>query len=404
MPWTIDDVEKHKKGLTDEQKKKWVAIANSALMKCEKDGEKDCEQHAIMQANGAMGDMSQREYAERYEIKDVEIFATGKWNGDEYNISDLDEMVDAFNKVGFNPPLKPGHTDEPGTPALGWVANLKRVGDKLVGDLIDIPKKVYDVIKDRLFDTVSAEIYWDLERNNRTFKRALKAVALLGAEIPAVDLKPLSASLLSIQGTARVYTIADKHSKGFTNQEGNKGGKMKEELDKAIAEFKTKTAELEDMIKKNAQDDTTKKFKEELDMANKKIAEFAENQKQVLIKSKIDRLKIPVLRPYIEAIYTTIDSNKIRKFAVDKEEKDMTMEAIVDGMVDQLNRSADKLFRDLTTVNVDRQDESPCDNPGEEVDRRVREFMSKNSEKDYGTALKAVLNADPELKKAYAKG
>lgn len=402
MPYNIEDVDKHKKGLTDDQKKKWVAIANAALAKCEKDGGKDCEIQAITQANGAM-DMSQKDYADRYGIKNVELFATGKWNGDEYNVSDLDEMVTAFNDVGFKPPIKPGHTDAPGTPAYGWVANLKRVGDKLVGDLIDLPKKVYEAIKDRLYDTVSAEIYWDLERNNRTFKRVLKAVALLGAEIPAVDLKPLSESLLSIQGSARAYTIADKESKGFTNQEGEKGDKkMKEELDKAIAEFKAKTTELEDMIKKNAQDDTTKQFKEELEAANKKIAEFAENQKQVLIKSKTDKLKIPVLRPYIDAIYQAIDSQKVRKFTVDKTEKDVTMESIVDQMVDQLNRSAEKLFTDLTTVDTTRQNAPVSDNPGQEVDKRVREFMAKNSEKDYGIALKAVLNADPELKKAYS--
>lgn len=29
MPWTTKDVDRHKKGLTDKQKRQWVAIANS---------------------------------------------------------------------------------------------------------------------------------------------------------------------------------------------------------------------------------------------------------------------------------------------------------------------------------------------------------------------------------------
>lgn len=31
MPWTIDDVDRHKKGLSKKQKERWVAIANSVL-------------------------------------------------------------------------------------------------------------------------------------------------------------------------------------------------------------------------------------------------------------------------------------------------------------------------------------------------------------------------------------
>jgi uncharacterized protein YdaT len=31
MPWTVADVDRHKKGLSAEQKKKWVSIANAVL-------------------------------------------------------------------------------------------------------------------------------------------------------------------------------------------------------------------------------------------------------------------------------------------------------------------------------------------------------------------------------------
>jgi hypothetical protein len=56
MPWTVDDVDKHKKGLSDKQKKQWVRIANAVLAKCMKDGGTDetCAPKAIKQANGVL--------------------------------------------------------------------------------------------------------------------------------------------------------------------------------------------------------------------------------------------------------------------------------------------------------------------------------------------------------------
>ncbi len=51
MPWSVSDVDKHKKGLTAEQKKKWVSVANGVLKQCQKDGGKDCEGKAIRIAN-----------------------------------------------------------------------------------------------------------------------------------------------------------------------------------------------------------------------------------------------------------------------------------------------------------------------------------------------------------------
>lgn len=51
MPWKVSDVDSHKKGLTPEQKKKWVKIANSVLASCKKEGGKDCDAKAIRIAN-----------------------------------------------------------------------------------------------------------------------------------------------------------------------------------------------------------------------------------------------------------------------------------------------------------------------------------------------------------------
>jgi len=131
------------------------------------------------------------------DIKDVEIFMSGTHNGDKYTDKDLDSMIEAYGKTGFRPPLKDGHhKDEPGMPALGWVENLKRVGNKLVADFVDMPKVVYDAIKRKAYDRVSAEIYWGYKGKDGVLPRVLKAVSLLGADIPAIkELRPLRESL-----------------------------------------------------------------------------------------------------------------------------------------------------------------------------------------------------------------
>ena len=64
MPWTVEDVDKHKKGLSDKKKKQWVRIANAVLAKCVKDGgtDEECAPKAIRQANGVVNTNS-GEYA-----------------------------------------------------------------------------------------------------------------------------------------------------------------------------------------------------------------------------------------------------------------------------------------------------------------------------------------------------
>lgn len=90
---------------------------------------------------------------ESFKIQGVEIFSVGNWNGDDYTHDDLYEMVRAFddNKVGARPHLKLGHDDKQeliqrdGMPAAGWIEKLYVVGDKLVADFSDIPKKIFEL-------------------------------------------------------------------------------------------------------------------------------------------------------------------------------------------------------------------------------------------------------------------
>lgn len=65
MPWTVNDVDKHNKGLSPKQKKQWVSTANSALSRCEAgkvkpQGGESCDAYAIKVANSAVSRSSSR--------------------------------------------------------------------------------------------------------------------------------------------------------------------------------------------------------------------------------------------------------------------------------------------------------------------------------------------------------
>lgn len=54
MPWTVNDADRFKKGLSDKGKRQWAAVANSALAQCQRENGKDCEARAIRTANGSV--------------------------------------------------------------------------------------------------------------------------------------------------------------------------------------------------------------------------------------------------------------------------------------------------------------------------------------------------------------
>lgn len=147
-------------------------------------------------------------------IDGVEVFAEGEWNGDKYSSSDLDTLVSVFAKTkGFlKPYLKLGHSegqkllaaDE--LPAAGWIEHVYRKGSKLLADFSGIPKKVYELIQAKAYKRVSAEIFIRPKVGGEVHPMALKAVALLGAETPAVhSLQDIQDSMYRVGAEVRAY-------------------------------------------------------------------------------------------------------------------------------------------------------------------------------------------------------
>lgn len=124
---------------------------------------------------------------------DAEIFAVGKWSGMPFTTDDLDGIAAAFTALGdkLRVPLKFGHNDKQpmtdGQPALGWVSKVWRDGEKLMAHYTDLPKIVYDALKKKLYRNVSIELDVGVKHMNKDYRNVLTGVALLGADIPAVN-------------------------------------------------------------------------------------------------------------------------------------------------------------------------------------------------------------------------
>jgi len=142
-------------------------------------------------------------------LRNVELFASGQYRGKEYTVADLDEMAANGRKLGpqglrlLDPTAVLGHEETQryleltDLPAAGWVTNLRvkkyhepatgRTEAILIGDIEGVPPPIANRIRSGQYRKVSAEVYTDFTDDfGRSFGKALRRVALLGAEVPQV--------------------------------------------------------------------------------------------------------------------------------------------------------------------------------------------------------------------------
>lgn len=386
----------------------------------------------------------EEEDQELYSIRDVEIFKVGTWNGDEYSKADLDNMIANFNRVGFQVPVKLGHKEISGGPAYGWVSAIRRVGNKLVADLKDLPKKLWQAIRDHRFDSVSSEVFWDLERNGKKFKRVLKAIALLGSETPAVsDLAPLRTVVnnlgppeagydritvysFALEGEEDMTKIAELEAQvaELSGQLDKANAALKKaddavkaatgtEKDKATAELKSaqdavkkletdlKTAQ--DQIKGLAESQAGEiaDLKKQVEALTGSMGKMAEERRKDQIKRLVAEVPIPAFRRYFEVLYeVATTTGKVVKYSQkDGKTADASLEHVLKEFVAELKSGSRHIFQDLTSGGQDREEGSdPYDvieDPSAELDKLTKKFMDEHKDIKYGEAAKRVL-ANPD--------
>lgn len=131
-------------------------------------------------------------------VRNVEIFATGVWHGQNFGEAELDQIADNFERLCLqNPPvLRPpvviGHEEDQswlqrsGLPAAGWVQDVWREGRRLLAHFSEVPPLVAQLINQRAYRQVSVELYQDFVHEGQHYGWTLRRVALLGGELPAV--------------------------------------------------------------------------------------------------------------------------------------------------------------------------------------------------------------------------
>lgn len=154
MPFTIADVERHNHGLSTDKKAQWVAVANSVLAKCIKNGGTDatCAPSAIRQANGVVANSENKlisinlQQTGDYEVREVDrqgvkflvvpvtMMVEGVHHGSRgpllHTIEDLGHFPAAWNGI-------PIMMDHPKKDGMNISANDPEVLAKSVGQVFN---------------------------------------------------------------------------------------------------------------------------------------------------------------------------------------------------------------------------------------------------------------------------
>ena len=167
MPWKVEDVDHHKRGLDPKEKKKWVKIANDSLGACIANGNSDasCAPRAIQIANSQFrGDEPTGGFFQ--EIKDTGEFQLilpignyhSPWYG-EFAITKetVEDMVAnwAAKVLGERTPYI--DTDHDGGAAMGWMKEIEARADGLYAR-IDWTEPGRELLEKGLYKYFSAEI------------------------------------------------------------------------------------------------------------------------------------------------------------------------------------------------------------------------------------------------------
>ena len=345
-------------------------------------------------------------------LKRVEIFATGRWKGNKditVTSGDLDEMLLSFNSLsmqvsGYKPFLKLGHQEQQkyfgqktGAPNLGFVERIWREGEKILADFSNVPDELLDLIEQRRYNTVSIEMYPSIEHEGKTFKNVLTAVAILGAELPAVKgLKELAESLFAedqlVFGDG-ILTFQQETDAVFTQ----------EQVDALIAAAvaKTEKTAAEAAAGTFAAERTTLQGQIEIltgerDSAQKALFDFEAAVTKTEISAVVDgAIKEGKIVPkdkedYIAMAESMLGAAKIKLSSGE-----------VSGL-DAFKAFVGKLGKVVTLGEQGMNSKEQAADAGAEVDKRARSKMSKNDKMDYAQARREVLSEDVELAERYS--
>lgn len=361
---------------------------------------------------------------ETHDLPNQEIFAAGTWNGDTYEVSDLDKMVEAYQATSttYKPKLKLSHDHPKGWPAVGWMENVRREGAKLLADFKGIPKQVFSMMKAGGYDGKSAEILWNSVVGGKKFPYLLKAVALLGVDMKAVQsVNDLMASLYSSDGgEARAYKSEAPEGEIKTYDIENTEDANMEKVEQLTNDLATANAKLATVNERlSSTEENLKKFSSEneslktqvaelskrAETAEGKIKEYAEKEVSLKVTGAVDKLisekkLAPAMKEKAYALLrAVVDAGGEKKYSVSG--KESTLEEIA---VEVLGAGSVTLSTETKSYAGKNQNDSEGKD-GEEINKdlasKAKEYQGKHQNVSYADALRIVAREegiDPSLR------
>ena len=322
----------------------------------------------------------------------VEVMSVGTWKQTKFTLETLKEIAGNFKKLKevIKPPVKLGHSETVGAPALGWVTDMKVKGNKLFAYLDNVPEVLMTAIKKKLYRRVSSEIMFGFKYKGKNFGKVFSGLALLGAEVPAVkDLEDLTAYLTQTSEgefeSIAVFEIQNEniiHRKDKTMPTNEDFEKFQEQLNSLNTKILTLT---QDIQEKDKQIETLQK-EVDISKANEKKL-FRERKKEQLTIFFEDQVKAGIMTPAQRDMFT--DDHLIFQ-------DDGSFH--ISFAVFQKFVEAGKKKRDDNhyTNDDDPNKKKSYSDPQDEVMRLAGEYQKANKV-DFSEAIQAVLS-DPENK------
>lgn len=315
-----------------------------------------------------------------------EAFDAGKWNGVDITRQHLNEIASNFRKLKTNlrVPVKLGHkknqpkTDD-GQPALGWIDDVwvNSVG-KLMVHAIDMPKIVYEAVKKKLYKTSSIETLFDVEYKGDNLGTVLTAVALLGADLPAVNTLDDLQTYLTSNASTNEMNFSRRVL--FTTKEEKIMPKTVEELEAELAAEKAKSAKLESETQEfSSKYKASEAEKAKLQFDSRKDKAFSRLEKLVTEKKCT-----PAKRDELMSQYSVDSADK------------------VDIKIETIEEMEFKLMSDSDNKDTShgKGDKDKHDDPQDELDAKIRAFSAEH-DVDYSVAAERVMFSNQSLARDY---
>lgn len=343
---------------------------------------------------------------------DAEIFAAGTWNKTwKFTSKDLRDIVANFDALADNHkvPLKFGHNEQQpftdGQPALGWVTKVwVNDDDKLMARFDHVPTVVKKAFDAKLYRHVSVELDVDVEHRGKKYKYVLSAVALLGADIPAVNtLKDLTSYLDGgerLAASRREVFSAIQGDLSINQQEDI----MSEEIMKKLDALTAKFSQLSDEQAKTTAENAALKAK--IGQLESEKAEAAKLEATGKVKmhreSLVGKLEAAVKDHRLTPAQRE-GAIKFMRLNDDEAAQKVTAEQVDEYIT--INGGKAKMSteqgRGQGTGGKDDADGKTYEDAGAEIVARANKLRGEDAKLSFSAARDRVLEADPELAKKW---